>query len=196
MADFKDSNFQSDLQNIFGDGENKKNKKDSRIISFKLAIFIFLIALTWLFIILFYASYINYYRKYNKVLNNVNYELKSDISRLNKINTNLIFFKRVSKNQVNVSYMLYLLSLHRFGETYIKSLAVNGGRVKISVFSLESGFARSLNIMNDYILYLNIYGLQMHTGKFRITSIVEKKIGENRGVIGGLASGRFKYQRQ
>jgi hypothetical protein len=196
MADVNDPNFQADLQNIFGDGENKKNKKDSGINSFKLAVFIFLIALTWLFIILFYASYVNYSRKYNKVLNNVNYELKSDISRLNKINTNLAFFKKVSKNQVNVSYVLYLLSIHRFGWTYIKSLAVNNGRVNISVFSLENGFARSLNLMNDYILYLNIYGLQMHTGRFRIASIIENRTGRNRGVTGGLASGRFRYSTQ
>ncbi|MHB8232955.1 MAG: hypothetical protein ACYDDB_08665 [bacterium] len=193
MADLKDFNFQSDFQNISGDGENKKNKKDSGINSFKLAVFIFLIALTWLFIILFYESYINYSRKYNKALSNVNYELKSDISRLNKINTNLVFFKKVSKDQVNVSYILYLLSVHRFGGTYIKSLAVNNGRVNISVFSLENGFAKSLNLMNDYVLYLNIYGLQMHTGMFRITSIVENRTGKNRGVIGGLASGRFRY---
>lgn len=192
MAYIKDSNFNSGLQKIFGDGENKKNKKDSEISPFKLGIFIFLIALTWFFIILLYTSYINYSRKYDKVLGNLNYELKSDISRLNKINTNLVFFKKVSKNQVNVSYLLYLLSVHRFGGTYIKSLAVNNGRVNISVFSLENGFARSLNLMNDYSLYLNIYGLQMHTGKFRITSIIEKGAGENSRVIGGLTSGRFR----
>lgn len=191
MANIKDSEFQSDLQNIFENGKNKKDNKNSGISPFKIGIFIFLIALTWLFIILFYISYINYSRKYHKVLNNINYELKSDISRLNKIKTNLVFFKKVSKNQVNVSYILYLLSIHRFGRTYIKSLAVHNGRVNISVFSLENSFSRSLNLINDYILYLNIYDLQMHTRRFKITSIAENRIGKNKVVIGGLVSERY-----
>ena len=105
--------------------------------------------------------------------------------------TNLIFFKKVSRNQVNISYILYLLSIRRFGRTYIKSLAVDNGRVKVSVSSLESGFARSLNLMNDYVLYLNIYGMQMHTGKFRIASLTEKGTKKNAGAAGVLASERF-----
>ncbi len=178
MADIKEPDFHSDLEKILGP-------------FFKLGVFIFLIALAWLIIIFLYVSYINYSSKYDKVLNNLNFKLKNDISRLDKIKTNLIFFRKVAKNQVNVSYLLYLLSLRRFGATYIKSFSVNKGRVNISVFSLERSFTKSLNLMNDYVLYLNIYDLQMHTGRFAITSIAEKRIGKTSDIIGGLSSGRF-----
>jgi hypothetical protein len=193
MADnINEPDFHSDLEKILGSGGSKKDFGLSPF--FKPGVFIFLTALAWLIIISLYASYINYYNKYDKVLNNLNFKLKTDTAKLNKIKTNLVFFRKVARNQVNVSYLLYLLSLRRFGDTYIKSLSVNNGRVNISVFSLENGFARSLNLMNDYTLYLNIYGLQMHTGRFRIASIIEKEKGKNRSIIGGISSGRFRYR--
>lgn len=190
MADIKEPDFHADLEKIFGSGGNKKGFELN--LFFKLGVFIFLIALSWSIIVFLCVSYINYSNKYDKVLNNLNFQLKSDITRLKKIKTNLVFFRKVAKNQVNVSYILYLLSIHRFGETGIKSLSVNKGRVDISVFSLERSFAKSLNLINDYVLYLNIYGLQTHTGMFGITSIEEKSGGKISRIIGVLSSGRFK----
>jgi len=160
---------------------------------FKIGIFLFLTILSWSIIVFLYISYINYSNRYDKVLNNLNFELKSDITRLKKIKTNLVFFRQVAKNQVNVSYILYLLSLHRFGETGLKSMSVNKGRVYISVFSLEKSFEKSLNLMNDYVLYLNIYGMQTHAGRFSITSIGEKNTGKTSRIIGELSSGKFPY---
>ncbi len=190
MADVKEPDFHADLEKILGSGGNKKGFELNPF--FKLGVFIFLIALSWSIIVFLCVSYINYSNKYDKVLNNLNFQLKSDITRLKKIKTNLVFFRKVAKNQVNVSYILYLLSIHRFGETGIKSLSVNKGRVDISVFSLERSFAKSLNLMNDYVLYLNIYGLQTHTGRFGITSIEEKSGGKISRIIGVLSSVRFK----
>ena len=191
MADIKEPDFHTDLEKILGSGGNKKGFELNPF--FKLGVFIFLIALSWSIIVFLCVSYINYSNKYDKVLNNLNFQLKSDITRLKKIKTNLVFFRKVAKNQVNVSYILYLLSIHRFGETDIKSLSVNKGRVDISVFSLERSFAKSLNLMNDYVLYLNIYGLQTHTGRFGITSIEEKNGGKISRIIGVISSGRFKF---
>ena len=190
MADIKEPDFHTDLEKILGSGGNKKDFELNSF--FKLGVFIFLIVLSWSIIVFLYVSYINYSNKYDKVLNNLNFQLKSDMARLKKIKTNLVFFRKVAKNQVNVSYILYLLSIHRFGETDIKSLSVNKGRVDISVFSLERSFAKSLNLMNDYVLYLNVYGLQTHTGRFGITSIEEKNGGKISRIIGVLSSGRFK----
>ena len=190
MADIKEPDFHTDLEKILGSGGNKKDFELNSF--FKLGVFIFLIVLSWSIIVFLYVSYINYSNKYDKVLNNLNFQLKSDMARLKKIKTNLVFFRKVAKNQVNVSYILYLLSIHRFGETDIKSLSVNKGRVDISVFSLERSFAKSLNLMNDYVLYLNVYGLQTHTGRFGITSIEEKSGGKISRIIGVLSSGRFK----
>ena len=186
----KEPDFHADLEKILESGGNKKDFALNPF--FKLGVFIFLIVLSWSIIVFLYVSYINYSNKYDKVLNNLNFELKSDITRLRKIKTNLVFFKKVAKNQVNVSYILYLLSLHRFGETGIKSMSVNKGRVDISVFSLEKSFEKSLNLMNDYVLYLNIYGMQMHTGNFGITSIGEKNEGKTSRIIGVLSSGKFR----
>jgi hypothetical protein len=196
MTESKDFDFHPDLKGIFGkngNDENKKNKKNWDENIFKLALFILLIGLTWLLIILIYISYIDYSRKYDNVLNNINHKLKADNLKLDKINTNLIFFKKVNRNQVNVSYILYLLSMRRFGRTYIKSISANNGQVNISIFSLERGFARSLNLMNDYKLYLNIYGLQMHTGRFRITYISENSSRKKIGIAGRISSVRFPY---
>ncbi len=191
MADIKEPDFHSDLEKILGSGLNKKDFRSNYFV--KLGIFIFLIVVSWSIIIFLYASYINYFNKYDKILNNLNFQLKSDITKSNKIKTNLVFFRKVAKNQVNVSYLLYLLSIRRFGKTGIKSFSVNKGRVNISVFSMEKSFTRSLNLMNDYVLYLNIYCLQMHTGRFRITSVNENKSGKSSGDIWGLSSGRFDF---
>jgi hypothetical protein len=191
MSDIhKEPDFHADLEKILESGEN--NKYFALNPFFKLGIFIFLTVLSWSVIVFIYVSYINYSNKYDKVLNNLNFQLKSDITRLKKIKTNLVFFRQVAKNQVNVSYILYLLSIHRFGETGIKYLSVNKGRVDISVFSLEKSFEKSLNLMNDYVLYLNIYGLQAHTGNFDITSIGEENAGKTSRIIGVLSSGKFR----
>lgn len=191
MTEINGSDFHSDFDKIFGSGGNKNFELNP---FFKIGIFIFLILLAWLLIAHLYLSYINYTNKYDKALNNLNFKLKNDMAKLGKVRTNLVFFRKMAKNQVNVSYILYVLSLRRFGETGIKSLSVNKGRVNISIFSLEDGFARSLNLMNDYVLYLNIYGMQMHTGRFAITSIEEKSgagKSQNSSIIGVLSSGRF-----
>ncbi len=193
MSKLKDMEFhsESDLRETLDGGTKKggRGKKTDRLMLFGI---IFLIALIWSVMIFYYVSYVNYSNKYYNVLININRRLKNDASRLNRVKTNLIFFKKVSRSQVNVSYILYLLSIRRFGRTYIKSLTVDNGRVKVSVFSSESGFLRSLNLMNDYVLYLNIYGLRMRTGKFRIVSLTEKGTKKNDGAAGVLASSRFK----
>ncbi len=189
MAEIKGSDFDSDLQKIFGyDDRGRKNGINPSV----MVLLVFLIVATWFFISLYYLSYINYSKKYDIVLNNLNYKLKNDMSRLDRIKTNLTFFKSVNKNQVNVSYILYLLSLHRFGKSYVRSLAVNDGRVNVSIFSLENSFRKNLGIIRDYALYLNIYDLRMHTGKFGIASLIKEKVGKENGVAGTIVSSRFK----
>ncbi len=189
MAGIKEADFHADLEKILGSGLNKNGFKSNYFL--KLGFLLFLIVLSWSIIIFLYASYINYFNKYDKVLNNLNFQLKGDISRFNKIKTNLVFFRNVAKNQVNVSYLLYLLSVRRFGDTAIKSMSVNKGRVNISIFSLEKSFAKNLNLMNDYALYLNIYGLNTHTGRFAISSFNGNNSIKNAQTLWGLSSGRF-----
>ncbi|HEC24958.1 MAG TPA: hypothetical protein ENI54_02945 [bacterium] len=191
MTEIKGSDFYSDLQKIFGyDGRGRRNGKGINLSV--IVLLVFLIVATWFFISLYYLSYINYSKKYNIVLNNLNYKLKNDISRLDRIKTNLTFFKSINKNQVNVSYILHLLSLHRFGKSYIKSLAVNDGRVDVSIFSLENSFRKNLGIMRDYALYLNLYDLRMHTGRFGIASLIKEKAEGKSGFVGTITSNRFK----
>ena len=185
MDEMSNSSFHSDFDKIFESGRNKNNLELNPY--FKIGVFVFLILFLWTLIIYLYVSYINRTSKYEKALENINYKLKNDSLKLKKLNSNLIFFRKVAENQVNVSYILYLLSLHRFGESRIKSLSVNKGKVDISVFSLEKGFARTLNLMNDYVIYLNIYDMKMHTGRFYLNALKSK----NKEIIGVLSSKRF-----
>ncbi len=185
MDEMNGSNFHSDFDRIFESGRNKNNLELNPY--FKIGVFVFLIIFLWAFIIYLYMSYLNKTIKYEKALENINYKLKNDSLKLKRLNSNLIFFRKVAKNQVNVSYILYILSLHRFGESRIKSLSVNKGKVSVSVFSFEKGFARALNIMNDYLLYLNIYDMKMHTGRFYLNALK----GKNKEIIGILSSKRF-----
>ncbi|MGC8554077.1 MAG: hypothetical protein ACP5NA_01080 [Candidatus Acidulodesulfobacterium sp.] len=185
MNEINGSDFHSDFDKIFESGRNKNNLELNPY--FKIGVFVFLIIVLWMFIIYLYVSYVSRTSKYEKALENINYKLKNDSIKLKKLNDNLIFFKKVAENQVNVSYILYLLSLHRFGESGIRSISVNKGKVGISVFLLEKGFARSLNLMNDYAIYLNIYDMKMHTGRFYLNAIKSK----NKETIGVLSSKRF-----
>ncbi|MFW0883754.1 hypothetical protein ACMCNP_01645 [Candidatus Acidulodesulfobacterium sp. H_13] len=189
MTEIKGSDFHSDLQKIFGYDDRRNGNGINPLV---MVLLVFLIVATWFFISLYYLSYINYSKKYNIVLDNLSYKLKNDMSRSDRIKTNLTFFKSVNKNQVNVSYVLYLLSLHRFGKSYVRSLTVNDGRIDISIFSLENSFRKNLGIMRDYALYLNIYDLRMHTGRFGIASLIEEKTGKKSGVVGTITSSRFK----
>ncbi len=185
MNEINGSDFHSDFDRIFESGRNKNNLELHPY--FKIGVFVFLILVLWMFIISLYMSYIKRSDQYKKALENINYKLKNDSLKLKKLNNNLIFFKKVAENQVNVSYIIYLLSLHRFGASGINSLSVNHGKVSISIFSLEKNFTRSLNIMNDYAIYLNIYDMKMHTGRFYLNAIKSK----NKETIGILSSKRF-----
>ena len=185
MDEMNGSDFHADFDKIFESGRNKNNLELNPY--FKIGVFVVLILFLWTLIIYLYVSYINRTSKYEKALENINYKLKNDSLRLKRLDANLIFFKKVAENQVNVSYILYLLSLHRFGESRIKSLSVNKGKVGVSVFSFEKGFARTLNLINDYVIYLNIYDMKMHTGKFYLNALKIK----NKEIIGVLSSKRF-----
>ena len=185
MDEMNGSDFHADFDKIFESGRNKNNLELNPY--FKIGVFVVLILFLWTLIIYLYVSYINRTSKYEKALENINYKLKNDSLRLKRLDANLIFFKKVAENQVNVSYILYLMSLHRFGESEIRTLSVNKGKVGISVFSLEKGFTRSLNLMNDYVIYLNIYDMKMHTGRFYLNALKSK----NKEIIGVLSSKRF-----
>jgi hypothetical protein len=139
----------------------------------------------------YYLSYVNSSKKYNGILSRLSLNLKGDTLRYNKVKTNLIFFKQVNKNQVNISNLLYLLSIHRFGLTYVQSITVRDGHIYIGMMSSGRRFLKGLRLMRDYAVYLNIYSLQMHTGSFKITSLIETKTKSNKGVLGVLTSGRY-----
>lgn len=156
--------------------------------------FITFIILTWLLIFLTCFSYFNFSGKYGKALEGLRTHLKKDSSRLVMIRNNTKFFGSVAKNQVNVYYLFYLLSLHRFGSIYLKSVSVKNGRVVLSALSSGKSFERSLNYMNDYALYLSIYGMPLHTGQFRVSSI---KSSAANGIISGciIADRYYKSSR-
>ena len=98
MDEMSNSGFQSDFDKIL-----ELNPY------FKIGVFVFLILFLWTLIIYMYVSYVNKTTKYDDVLKSINYKLKNDSIRLKRLNSNLIFFRKVAENQVNVSYILYLL---------------------------------------------------------------------------------------
>ena len=188
---------ESDLHKLFKDDKNipfNKNtnkKKWDALNLFVIVLLITLIVITWLSMYFYYLSYVNSSKKYNGILSRLSLNLKGDILRYNKVKTNLIFFKQVNKNQVNISNLLYLLSTHRFGLTYVQSITVRNGHIYIWMMSSGRRFLKSLRLMRDYAVYLSIYSLQMHTGSFKITSLIETKTKSNKGVLGALTSGGY-----
>ena len=188
---------ESDLHKLFKDDRNipfnkNTNKKERDALSlFIIILLITLIVITWLSMYFYYLSYVNSSKKYNGILSRLSLNLKGDTLRYNKVKTNLIFFKQVNKNQVNISNLLYLLSIHRFGLTYVQSITVRDGHIYIGMMSSGRRFLKGLRLMRDYAVYLNIYSLQMHTGSFKITSLIETKTKSNKGVLGVLTSGRY-----
>ncbi len=188
---------ESDLHKLFKDDRNipfnkNTNKKERDALNlFVIILLITLIVITWLSVYFYYLSYVNSSKKYNGILSRLSLNLKGDTLRYNKVKTNLIFFKQVNKNQVNISNLLYLLSIHRFGLTYVQSITVRDGHIYIGMMSSGRRFLKGLRLMRDYAVYLNIYSLQMHTGSFKITSLIETKTKSNKGVLGVLTSGRY-----
>ncbi|MCL4497758.1 MAG: hypothetical protein M1412_06910 [Deltaproteobacteria bacterium] len=188
---------ESDLHKLFKDDKNipfnkNTNKKERDALNlFVIILLITLIVITWLSMYFYYLSYVNSSKKYNGILSRLSLNLKGDTLRYNKVKTNLIFFKQVNKNQVNVSNLLYLLSMHRFGLTYVQSITVRDGHIYIWMMSSGRRFLKSLRLMRDYAVYLSIYSLQMHTGSFKITSLIETKTKSNKGVLGVLTSGGY-----
>ncbi len=188
---------ESDLHKLFKDDKNipfnkNTNKKERDALNlFVIILLITLIVITWLSMYFYYLSYVNSSKKYNGILSRLSLNLKGDTLRYNKVKTNLIFFKQVNKNQVNISNLLYLLSIHRFGLTYVQSITVRDGHIYIGMMSSGRRFLKGLRLMRDYAVYLNIYSLQMHTGSFKITSLIETKTKSNKGVLGVLTSGRY-----
>ncbi len=191
---------ESDLHKLFKDDKNipfnkNTNKKERDALNlFVIILLITLIVITWLSMYFYYLSYVNSSRKYNDILGKLSLNLKKDASRYGNIKTNLIFFKQVNKNQVNVSNLLYLLSIHRFGLTYVQSITVRDGHVYVRMMSRNMGFLKGLRLMRDYAVYLSIYSLQMHTGSFRIASLIKTKTKKNtKGVSGILESAVYKH---
>ncbi len=188
---------ESDLHKLFKDDKNipfnkNTNKKERDALNlFVIILLITLIVITWLSMYFYYLSYVNSSKKYNGILSRLSLNLKGDTLRYNKVKTNLIFFKQVNKNQVNVSNLLYLLSMHRFGLTYVQSITIRDGHIYIWMMSSGRRFLKSLRLMRDYAVYLSIYSLQMHTGSFKITSLIETKTKSNKGVLGVLTSGGY-----
>ncbi len=188
---------ESDLHKLFKDDKNipfnkNTNKKERDALNlFIIILLITLIVITWLSMYFYYLSYVNSSKKYNGILSRLSLNLKGDTLRYNKVKTNLIFFKQVNKNQVNVSNLLYLLSMHRFGLTYVQSITVRDGHIYIWMMSSGRRFLKSLRLMRNYAVYLSIYSLQMHTGSFKITSLIETKTKSNKGVLGVLTSGGY-----
>ena len=188
---------ESDLHKLFKDDKNipfnkNTNKKERDALNlFVIILLITLIVITWLSMYFYYLSYVNSSKKYNGILSRLSLNLKGDTLRYNKVKTNLIFFKQVNKNQVNVSNLLYLLSMHRFGLTYVQSITVRDGHIYIWMMSSGRRFLKSLRLMRNYAVYLSIYSLQMHTGSFKITSLIETKTKSNKGVLGVLTSGGY-----
>ena len=188
---------ESDLHKLFKDDKNipfnkNTNKKERDALNlFVIILLTTLIVITWLSMYFYYLSYVNSSKKYNGILSRLSLNLKGDILRYNKVKTNLIFFKQVNKNQVNISNLLYLLSTHRFGLTHVQSITVRDGHIYIWMMSSGRRFLKGLHLMMDYAVYLNIYSLQMHTGSFKITSLIETKTKSNKGVLGVLTSGGY-----
>ena len=188
---------ESDLHKLFKDDKNipfnkNTNKKERDALNlFVIILLITLIVITWLSMYFYYLSYVNSSKKYNGILSRLSLNLKGDTLRYNKVKTNLIFFKQVNKNQVNVSNLLYLLSMHRFGLTYVQSITIRDGHIYIWMMSSGRRFLKSLRLMRNYAVYLSIYSLQMHTGSFKITSLIETKTKSNKGVLGVLTSGGY-----
>lgn len=188
---------ESDYHSLFKSEENvpfnkKTDKKQGALNLFVVIALTILIIITWFSVYMCYLSYENSSKKSGDISRGLSLNLKTDTLRYNKIKTNLAFFKTVNKDQINISNLFYLLSLHRFGSTYVSFIKTDNGRIIVGIVSLNKQFLKSLRLVRDYAMYLNISDSQMHTNGFKITALAYAKAKKGKHILGVLTSNRYK----
>ncbi len=193
MNEFNGSDYQSLFKNNENDSFNKKiDQKRGTLNLLVVMALAMLIIITWFSIYLCYLSYINSTKKSGYISKGLSLNLKKDTLRYNKIKTNLAFFKTTDENQVNISNLFYLLSLHRLSSTYVSFIKADNGRISVGIVSLDKGYFKSLRLIRDYALYLNMYDSQMHTDGFKIVTLTNIKTKNGNYILGVLESGKYR----
>ncbi|MHB1680656.1 MAG: hypothetical protein ACYCTB_09160 [bacterium] len=194
MSDFKNDDFHKIIDDTYGDdvdmlnksnyfneinnnkiNNNRKNKNQQKII---ILVYIFVLIVIW------FAFFINYVAsnkiivKYNKELSLLSINIKNNSVFLDKLKNNLHFFKNIKYNQINISNLLYAVSIHKFPKSKLRSIIVKDGKVYLRLIVYKNNFLNSLNSLISYKFYLNMNKNKIFAGRFKIDYLI--RVGKNK----------------
>ena len=163
------------LGNIGSGGGKIKNKNHNKLI---ISAYLFILIVIWSAFFINYISNNNKIIRYNKELSLMNTAIDSDSALLKKLENNLLFFKNIKDNQVNIANLLYNISIHKFSAGKLTSVFIKSGKVYLKFIVYKNNFLDSLNNLMGYKAYLNMNKNKIFTGKFKIVSLI--KTGRNK----------------
>lgn len=163
------------LGNIGSGGGKIKNKNHNKLI---ISAYLFILIVIWSAFFINYISNNNKIIRYNKELSLMNTAIDSDSALLKKLENNLLFFKNIKDNQVNIANLLYNISIHKFSAGKLTSVLIKSGKVYLKFIVYKNNFLNSLNNLMGYKVYLNMNKNKIFTGKFKIVSLI--KTGRNK----------------
>ena len=196
MSDFKIDDFHKIIDDNYGDGDdidlldmdnsfkkinntkinnNRKNKKQQKII---ILVYIFVLIIIWFAFFINYVTSNKIIAKYNKELSSLSIHIKNNSVFLDKLKNNLHFFKNIKYNQINISNLLYTVSIHKFPKSKLRSIIVKDGRVYLRLIIYKKNFLNSLNNLTGYKVYLNMNKNKIFTGRFKINYLI--RVGKDK----------------
>ncbi|MHB8281601.1 MAG: hypothetical protein ACYDDE_02210 [bacterium] len=194
MSDFKIDDFHKIIDDNYGDdidlldtdnffkkinntkiNNNRKNKNQQKIIILG---YIFILIAIWFALFINYAASSKIISKYNKELSLLSINIKNNSVFLDKLKNNLHFFKNIKYNQINISNLLYAVSIHKFPKSKLISIIVKDGKVYLRLIVYKKNFLNSLNNLTGYKVYLNMNKNKIFTGRFKIDYLI--RVGKNK----------------
>ncbi len=199
MSDFKNDDFHKIIDDTYGNDDidmlndmlnkndyfneinnneinnNRKNKNQYKII---ILLYIFVLIVIWFAFFINYAAGAKIIAKYNKELSLLSINIKNNSVFLDKLKNNLHFFKNIKYNQINISNLLYAISIHKFPKSKLSSIIVKDGKVYLQLIVYKKNFLNSLNNLMSYKVYLNMNKNKIFTGRFKIDYLI--RVGKNK----------------
>ena len=171
-SDLFDKN--SSFGKISSGGGKIKNKNHNKLL---ILAYLFALIIIWSAFFINYVSDSNKISQYNKELSIISSSIKKNSALLEKLKSNLFFFKNIKNNQVNIANLLYNISIHKFSAGKLTSVLIKSGKVYLKFIVYKNNFLNSLNNLMGYKVYLNMNRNEIFTGRFKIVSLV--KAGKN-----------------
>jgi hypothetical protein len=171
-ADLFDKN--SSFSKIGSGGGKIKNENHNKLL---ISVYLFVLIIIWSAFFINYISTNSKIIKYNKELSLMSIAINNDSTLLKKLKNNLLFFKNIKTNQVNIANLLYSISIHKFPAGKLTSVIIKSGKVYLKFAVYKNNFLNSLNNLMGYKVYLNMNKNKIFTGRFKIVSLV--KTGKN-----------------